>query len=64
MFPFQKIFTLLIRTFSRPMLGYVKRKQQEKKLNLFGGFFMFIGRRAYVVEHWINYRMLKTTVKR
>lgn len=64
MFPFQKIFTLLIRTFSRPMLGYVKRKQIEKPGSRFASFFVGVGRRAHVFENWVNHRILKTAKKR
>jgi hypothetical protein len=49
MIPFQKIFTLVIRTFSKPMLTYAKRKQQEKKLYYFNGFFIFFGRRYHAM---------------
>ncbi len=64
MFPFQKIFTLLIRTFSRPMLGYVKRKQIERPASRFASFFVGLGRRAHTLEHWVNHRILKTAKKR
>lgn len=60
MFPFQKIFTLLIRTFSRPMLGYFKNKQKLKENSIFGRFFVGLGRKTFSLEHWVNYRMLKT----
>lgn len=64
MFPFQKIFTMLIRTFSRPMLGYVKRKQQEKLGSKFAGMFIGLGRRSFAFEHWVNLRILKTVHRR
>jgi hypothetical protein len=64
MFPFQKIFTVLIRTFSRPMLGYVKRKQIEKPSSRFASFFVGVGRRAQAIEHWVNHRILKTVKRR
>jgi hypothetical protein len=64
MFPFQKIFTLLIRTFSRPMLGYVKKKQIERPGSRFARFFVGLGRRAQIFEHWVNHRVLRTTKHR
>ena len=64
MFPFQKIFTLLIRTFSRPMLGYVKRKQIERPGSRFASFFVGLGRRAQILEHWVSHRVLRTAKHR
>ena len=54
---------MLIRTFSRPMLGYVKRKQQKKKDSLFAGFFIGFGRRWHTMEHWVNHSILKINSK-
>lgn len=64
MIPFQKIFTLLIRTFSRPMLQYFKQKQQLKQSSIIGRLFIAIGRRTYAIEHWVNLRILKTLTLR
>ena len=64
MIPFQKILTLVIRTFSKPMLTYAKRKQQEKKLYYFNGFFIFFGKRYHAMEHWINHRIIKSIQKK
>lgn len=60
MIPFQKIFTLLIRTFSRPMLHYFKQKQKLKESSLVGRFFIGFGRKTLAAQHWVNHRMLKT----
>jgi hypothetical protein len=59
MIPFQKIFTILIRTFSRPMLGYIKQKQQINKGNWVGNLFIGLGRRTWAFEQWTNRRILK-----
>jgi len=61
MIPFQKIFTILIRTFSRPMLGYIKHKQQINKNNWAGNLFVWIGRRTFTIESWTSRRILKKT---
>jgi hypothetical protein len=59
MFPFQKIFTIMIRTFSRPALQYIKKKQQTNNSSLIGRIFIKFGRRTHIIEQWINYRILK-----
>lgn len=59
MIPFQKIFALLIRTFSGPMLRYFRQKQKLQESSLLGRFFIDFGRKTLSIEHWINYRMLK-----
>lgn len=64
MIPFQKIFTLVIRTFSKPVLSLMKKKQQEGKLKHFRWFFVGLGRRYQVFEHWLNHRLLKTAHKK
>jgi hypothetical protein len=48
MIPFQKIFTLCIRTFSKPMLALMKKKQQEGKLKTFRWLFVGLGRRYHI----------------
>lgn len=64
MIPFQKIFTLLIRTFSKPMLGYLKQRQQENKMMLLRWVFVRVGRQYHSFEHWLNHRILKTSHKK
>lgn len=64
MFPFQKIFTMLIRTFSRPMLAYAKRKQIQQPGSRFASFFVRVGRRVQALEYWVNHRILKSAKKR
>ena len=64
MIPFQKIFTLVIRTFSKPVLSLMKKKQQEGKLRSFRWFFVGLGRRYQIFEHWLNHRLLKTAHKK
>lgn len=64
MIPFKKIAVLIIRTFSQPMLRYLRRKQQEKKLTFFSGFFIGLGRRTHILEHWINMHILKATLRK
>lgn len=64
MIPFQKIFTLVIRTFSKPMLSYLKKKQQEAGFIYFAMMFRWIGRKYHHMEHWINYRVLKVNAKK
>ena len=60
MIPFKKIFTLLVRTFSRPMLEYFKQQHRLKHNNLFGSIFVSFGRRIYLMENWVNHRVLRS----
>lgn len=46
------------------MLSYMKRKQQEKKMQYFSTLFILIGRRYHAMESWLNYRILKSTNKK
>jgi hypothetical protein len=64
MIPFQKIFTLVVRTFSKPMLSLMKKKQQEGKLGYFRWLFVGLGRKYQAFEHWLNHRLLKTSHKK
>ncbi len=63
MIPFQKIFALLIRTFSKPMLGYLKQRQQENRMVALRWVFVGVGRHYHRFEHWLNHKILKTTHK-
>lgn len=64
MIPFQKIFTLAIRTFSKPVLALLKKKQQQHKMRFLNWFFVMLGRRYHAFEHWLNHTILKTTHKK
>ena len=64
MIPFQKIFTLVIRTFSKPLLSLMKKKQQEGKYKHWRWFFVGLGRKYQVFEHWLNHKLLKTSHKK
>jgi len=64
MIPFQKIFTLVIRTFSKPLLSLMKKKQQEGKYRHWRWFFVGLGRKYQVFEHWLNHKLLKTSHKK
>lgn len=64
MIPFQKVFTLLIRTFSKPLLAYAKKQQHFNKSPFFKWFFVRVGRRYHAFEHWLNHKILKTTHKK
>lgn len=64
MIPFQKIFTLVIRTFSKPLLSLMKKKQQEGKYKHWRWFFVGLGRKYQIFEHWLNHKLLKTTHKK
>ena len=61
MISFKKILVIIIRTFSHPMLAYLKRKQQQNQLKLFSRTFMVLGRRAHKLEHWLNSNVLTST---
>jgi len=45
MIPFQKIFTLAIRTFSKPVLALIRKKHNQNKLGAFRTFFIAFGRK-------------------
>ena len=60
MIPFKKIFTLLIRTFSRPMLEYFKQQHRLKHRGIFGSMFVSFGRRIFNMEAWVNHRILRS----
>ena len=64
MIPFQKIFTLLIRTFSKPMVSYLKQRQQQNQMVALRWIFVGVGKRYHVFEHWLNHKILKTTQKK
>jgi len=48
MIPFQKIFTLIVRTFSKPVISYLKQRQQENKMVYLRWFFVRVGRRYQI----------------
>jgi hypothetical protein len=64
MIPFQKIFTLAIRTFSKPMLAYLKKKHSDGRLRFFNRLFIAFGRKYHAFEYWVNYRIIKSTHKK
>ena len=64
MIPFQKIFTLVVRTFSKPVLSYLKQRQAENRMKNLRWIFVGIGRRQQIFEHWLNHKILKTTHKK
>lgn len=64
MIPFQKIFTLIVRTFSKPVLTMMKKKQQEGRFKGFRWFFVHLGKGYHGFEQWINQKMLKTVHKK
>jgi len=54
----------MIRTFSKPMVEYFKKKQKLHQGSIFGRIFIAFGRRIYIVENWVNHRILKTAKAR
>ena len=64
MIPFQKILALVIRTFSKPMLGWLQKSQKQNKMTYTRWIFVAFGRRYHHFEHWLNHTVLKTTHKR
>ena len=64
MIPFQKIFTLFIRQFSKPMLSYMKDKHKQQRMWFFNRFFIFFGQKYHRMEQLINMRILKTIKSR
>ena len=61
--PFQKIITLIIRTFSKPMLQYARKKHAQNQMRFFNWIFIWIGRNYHLGEQFINNRILKTSRK-
>ena len=59
MIPFSKIFTLLIRQFSKPMLIYMKGKHKQQQMKFFSRFFIYFGQKYHRMEHLINFKILK-----
>ena len=47
MIPFQKILALVIRTFSKPMLGWLQKSQKENKMTYTRWIFVAFGRRYH-----------------
>ena len=51
---FTKLFTLFVRIFSKPMVGYVKTLQIEPRGESFTSFFQWIGQRWHRFEYRLN----------
>lgn len=58
--PLQKIVTIVIRTFSKPMLSYMRRKHEKKELKFFNWIFIWLGRKYNQGEQFINNQLLRT----
>ena len=65
MLPFFKVFSLVIRAFSRPLIAYTKRYQSSNKQNVgkfLRVFFIRMGNFYNVMETKINKKFLKISV--
>lgn len=64
MIPFQKVFTLMLRSFSKPVLAYLRKQQQGKPMGWMGRFFIGVGRQSQRFDHWLNLKVMQTTQKK
>ena len=65
MLPFIKVFSLLIRAFSRPMVNYTKRYHGANKDQLHGylrKFFIRLGNQYNMLETKVNKKFLKIEI--
>ena len=65
MLPLIKVFSLVLRAFSRPLINYTKRYHSSNKNNLnqtFRMFFIRVGNRYNIIETKINKKFLKIQV--
>lgn len=67
MIPLGKLLTLLIKTFSKPMLNYAKKMNTQQRMTRMNSFFIWVGRKSFQIENFMNYSIRKmkfpTTVK-
>ena len=59
MIPLGKLLTLLIKTFSKPMLSYATKKQKKGNMRAFNAIFIWLGRKYYLAENFVNHNIRK-----
>ena len=61
MIPFYKVFSLLLRTLSKPLLAYTKRvhSNREAKSKLVRNFFIGLGNFYHRFDSYINRQFLR-----
>jgi hypothetical protein len=45
---------------AKPMLTLAKKKHQEKKFTFMNKFFIGFGRKYSRIEHWVNWKIVKS----